>query len=1243
MAMHDLLAALRDRVLLCDGPVGSRTQALALDVEVDYGGAENCTEILNLTRPDLVAEIHDGYLAAGADVIQTNSFGGSPITLGDFGLAERAFELNRRAGELAREAIGRFAADGRRRFVLGAIGPGTKLPSLGHIDFDSLAAALGVQAAGLLAGAVDGILIETCQDPLQIKAAVDGAKRAMADAGTRLPILVQVTVETTGTLLVGADIAAAATIVAALDVDGIGLNCATGPREMAEHVKWLGENWPGPITVQPNAGLPQLIDGETRYPLGAAEMTAWLKRFVVEDGIAMIGGCCGSTPEHIAALDQMLREIAETGDRPRPAARTAEWVPSTASLYGQVPHRQENAILSIGERCNANGSKKFRALQAAADWDGCIAMAREQAREGSHAIDVCTAFVGRDEIADMTEMVGRLRGAVDAPLVIDSTELPVLESALKLYGGKAIINSINFEDGEEPAAERLALAKRFGAAVIALTIDEDGMAKHVDQKVAVAKRLVDFATGRFGLPAEDLIIDPLTFTICTGNADDRKLGLWTLEAIERIAADLPACQIVLGLSNISFGLKPAARHVLNSVFLDHAIRRGLTAAIVHASKIMPLHKIPETELRAAEDLIFDRRGKTTDTLGTNPLHAFIALYEDRAAVVAKPKGPPAAVEQRLKARIIDGERQGLEADLDEALVRHGPIEIINQYLLDGMKVVGELFGAGKMQLPFVLQSAETMKAAVAYLEPHMDRTEGRERGTIVMATVKGDVHDIGKNLVDIILTNNGYKVVNLGIKRPIDDILAAAEEHGADAIGMSGLLVKSTAIMRTNLAEMTRRGLEIPVILGGAALTRKYVEEDCVAAYGAGRVAYARDAFDGLGLMDKVVTKRFDDHLAAAAAKRRGRPSNRKRLGEARLAADRPVDFEEIRVNRAALGRDVAVPAPPFLGARVLDGVSPESLVPYLNETMLFQFQWGYRKAGKSRAEYRDWAAREVRPIMHRMVARCVAEDILEPRAVYGYWRAAAEGNDLVLFETGANGSNGANSGNATNGGNGAKGGKGANGANGSNGGNGANGSNGGNGARGANSGNGAKGANGANGANATNGAGGGTGEVEVARFRLPRQDRRDGLCIADFFRDVDDAERDVVGLQLVTVGRRASEVARHWFEQDRYRDYLYLHGLGVEMAEAMAEYVHGRMRAELGFAAEDAREPHGLLKQGYHGSRYSFGYPACPNLEDQEQILRLLGAERIGVELAEEYQLHPEQSTSAIIVHHPQAKYFSV
>jgi 5-methyltetrahydrofolate--homocysteine methyltransferase len=757
-----------------------------------------------------------------------------------------------------------------------------------------------------------------------------------------------------------------------------------------------------------------------------------------------------------------------------------------------------------------------------------------------------------------------MRGSVNAPLVIDSTELPVLEGALKLYGGKAILNSINFEDGEEPAAKRMELARRFGCAVVALTIDETGMAKDVERKVAVAKRLHDFACGRFGLPSGDLLIDPLTFTIATGNEDDRKLGLWTLEGIERIRAALPDCQIILGLSNISFGLNPAARHVLNSVFLDHALKRGLTGAILHHSKIMPLHKIAPEEVTAAEDLIFDRRRD-----GYDPLHAFIALFQDRAAEGKTVRKRAEAVEERLKHRIVDGDKLGLTDDLELAMKSYKPLDIINTFLLDGMKVVGELFGAGKMQLPFVLQSAETMKAAVAHLEPFMERVDGQQRGTIVLATVKGDVHDIGKNLVDIILTNNGYKVVNLGIKQPIANILAAVKEHKANAVGMSGLLVKSTVVMRENLAEMTREGVDVPVLLGGAALTRKYVEEDCVSSYGPGRVAYARDAFDGLDLMDKVVTGKFDDHLQKAADKRKSRPSNQSRVLGRAATPLRPVDAEEVKLRRAELALGVPVPTPPFWGARVIDKVPVRALVPYLNETMLFQFQWGFRKSGKSLEQYKSWAQREVKPILKRLLDMCEKDEILQPRAVYGYWRCAAEGDNVVLF--------------------------------------------------------------------------GDDGTTEVARFGFPRQGREGGLCIADFFRDRTANEHDVIGLQVVTMGARASDVAREWFADNRYQDYLYLHGLSVEMAEALAEYVHKRTRAELGFAQEDDRDMDKMLKQGYRGSRYSFGYPACPNLADQKQLLALLGAERIGIALSDEDQLHPEQSTSAIVAIHPQAKYFSV
>ena len=1161
MSCPHILDALRDRVLLADGGTGSHFQAVDLDTEADYWGRENCTDVLCLSRPDAVRELHRSYFAAGADMVETNSFGASPITLAEFDLTDRAFEINRRAGELAREAAEMFA-DGRHRWVLGSIGPGTKLPSLGNIAYDDLEDALAEQSRGLIAGAVDAILIETCQDPLQIKAAVNGAKRARAAAGTDTPIFVNVTVETTGTLLVGPDIATAATIVHALDIPMIGMNCGSGPQEMAENLRWLSANWPRLLAVMPNAGLPELVDGKTHYPLAPADMASWLERFVAEDGVNLIGGCCGSTRQHVQALDAMLRRRGDV--RPAPVARTSLWVPSVASLYQPVALRQENAYFSIGERCNANGSRKWRDLQEKGDWDGCVGVGREQMEEGSNSLDICTAFVGRNETYEMNEVIRRFTASVNAPLVIDSTETPVIEAALKLHGGKPIINSINFEDGEKAAADRLILARRFGAAVIALTIDEAGMAKSPESKLEVAARLVDFACNKHGLPQSDLMLDPLTFTIATGNEDDRKLGQWTLEGIKLIRDRFPDVQIILGLSNISFGLNPAARAVLNSVFLDHAVKAGMTGAIVHVSKIRPLHLIAAEEVQVCEDLIFDRRRD-----GYDPLQRLLELFADRKLADAVKKKKSETVEGRLKDRIIDGDRKGLGEELDDALKVHKPLDIINNILLDGMKVVGELFGTGKMQLPFVLQSAETMKAAVAHLEPLMERVEGQEKGTIVLATVKGDVHDIGKNLVDIILTNNGYRVVNLGIKVPLADMVAAVRTHRAHAIGMSGLLVKSTVVMRENLEEMTRQGLDVPVLLGGAALTRNYVEDDCVRAYGSGRVAYARDAFDGLHLMDRVTGNGFDDYLAAVQAKRAGKSRNTARtLGQADVRAFRPVDVAAVQQRRRRLTRDVPPFEPPFWGPRVVEA-APKAIVPFVNERSLYQFQWGFRKAGRTLEEFLGWAKQELRPVMRRLLTLCEAQDILKPQASYGYWKAAGMGNDLIIFEE--------------------------------------------------------------------------DGVTEATRFTLPRQPKEDGDCIADFFRDVDDAERDVIALQVVTVGQKASDTARLWFEDNRYQDYLYLHGLSVEMAEAMAEYTHKRIRAECGFAAEDDRDMEKMLGQGYRGSRYSFGYPACPRLEDQEPILKLLGSERIGVSLSDEWQLHPEQSTSAFVVLTPRAKYFSV
>jgi 5-methyltetrahydrofolate--homocysteine methyltransferase len=849
MSKPAFLDRLREQVLLCDGATGTLIQEADLDLDQDFLGHENCSEILCQTRPDFVEGMHAAYFEVGADCVETNTFGANEVVLAEFGIPELTYELNVLAAQQAQRVAARFTTPEQPRYVLGSMGPGTKLASLGHIDFDTLEASYAEQARGLIDGGVDAFLLETHQDLLTMKAALSGIRVASAEKGVKLPVMAQVTIETTGTMLVGADMQCAITTLAAMDVDFIGMNCATGPAEMAEHVRTLSENWPGLISIMPNAGLPMLVDGKTEYPLLPDELAEWHRRFVEEDGVNLIGGCCGTTPAHIAAVRKMLDARAAS----KPMQRDTKLTPAVSSLYSSVALRQEAAVFAIGERSNANGSKKFRDLLAEENWDALTSIGRDQVREGSHALDVCVAYVGRNEARDAEEVISRYRGAISVPLVIDSTEPPVLDSSLKLYGGKSIINSINFEDGEERPAQVLGFARKYGAAVIALTIDEEGMAKDADGKLRIAKRLYDFAVHQHGLPPGDLLFDPLTFTIATGVDDDRELGIETLNAIERLATELPECGIVLGLSNISFGLKPAARHVLNSVFMHHAQERGMTAAILHISKIMPLHKIDEAQRVAAENLIFNRWANDQD-----PLMAFVALFKD-VTIDESAKKKDLSIEETLKQRIIDGDRQGLADDLKQAMEKYEPLAIINELLLDGMRVVGELFGAGEMQLPFVLQSAETMKAAVAYLEPFMEKKEGSAKGILVLATVKGDVHDIGKNLVDIILTNNGYKVINLGIKQPVGNIMEAARQHAADAIGMSGLLVKSTVIMKENLEEMKRAGFDVPVLLGGAALTRKFVEEDCRNAYEKGEsVHYAKDAFAGLRLMDTITQGKAD-------------------------------------------------------------------------------------------------------------------------------------------------------------------------------------------------------------------------------------------------------------------------------------------------------------------------------------------------------------------------------------------------
>jgi 5-methyltetrahydrofolate--homocysteine methyltransferase len=1151
-----LREALATRVVVADGAMGTMLQAQEPTLD-DFQQLEGCNEILNLTRPDIVRSVHEAYYAVGVDCVETNTFGANHSALGEYDIPERVHELSEAGARVAREVADEFTAkDGRPRWVLGSMGPGTKLPTLGHAPYTTLRDAYQRNAEGLIAGGADALLVETTQDLLQTKAAVLGARRGLDALGLDAPVIVSVTVETTGTMLLGSEIGAALTALEPLGIDMIGLNCATGPAEMSEHLRYLARNARIPLSCMPNAGLPVLGKDGAHYPLTAPELADAQETFVREYGLSLIGGCCGTTPEHLRQVVERLRGVAPTARDPRPEA-------GAASLYQSVPFRQDTSYLAIGERTNANGSKKFREAMLEGRWDDCVEIAREQIREGAHLLDLCVDYVGRDGVADMEELAGRFATASTLPIVLDSTEVDVIRAGLEKLGGRAVINSVNYEDGDGPDsrfAKVTKLAQEHGAALIALTIDEEGQARTPEKKVEIAERLIDDLTGNWGIREEDILVDTLTFTICTGQEESRGDGVATIEAIRELKRRHPAVQTTLGLSNISFGLNPAARILLNSVFLDECVKAGLDSAIVHASKILPIARFSDEEVGTALDLIYDRRAE-----GYDPLQKLMALFEGATAKSLKAgKAEELAalpLEERLKRRIIDGEKNGLEADLDAALQDRPALDIVNETLLDGMKVVGELFGSGQMQLPFVLQSAEVMKTAVAHLEPHMEKSDAEGKGTIVLATVRGDVHDIGKNLVDIILSNNGYNVVNLGIKQPVSAILEAAEEHRADVIGMSGLLVKSTVIMKENLEELNQRGLAVrfPVILGGAALTRAYVEQDLHEIY-EGEVRYARDAFEGLRLMDALI------------GVKRGVPGAKlPELKQRRVRATAAVEVEE-RPQEGHVRSDVAidnpVPTPPFRGTRVIKGIQLKEYASWLDEGALFKGQWGLKQARTGEGPtYEELAETEGRPRLRGLLDRLQTENLLEAAVVYGYFPCVSKDDDLIILDDQGN---------------------------------------------------------------------------ERTRFTFPRQRRGRRLCLADFFRPEESGEQDVVGFQVVTVGSRIGEETAKLFEANAYRDYLELHGLSVQLAEALAEYWHARVRAELGFAGEDPADIEDMFALKYRGARFSLGYGACPDLEDRAKIADLLQPERIGVRLSEEFQLHPEQSTDAIVIHHPEAKYFN-
>ncbi|EKT82220.1 methionine synthase [Rhodococcus opacus M213] len=1181
-----LLDALNQRVVIGDGAMGTMLQAADLTLD-DFLGLEGCNEILNDTRPDVLKDIHRAYFEAGADAVETNTFGCNLPNLADYDISDRIRELAEKGTRLARDVADEMGPgrDGMGRFVLGSMGPGTKLPTLGHAPFAVLRDAYAEAAMGMIDGGADAILVETCQDLLQVKAAILGSQRAMETLGSRLPIITHVTVETTGTMLLGSEIGAALTALEPLGIDMIGLNCATGPAEMSEHLRHLSKYSSLPVSVMPNAGLPQLGPNGAEYPLTAEELAEALSGFVTEFGLGLVGGCCGTTPEHI-------RQVAEAVRLVEKAERNPVHESGTSSLYTAVPFQQDASILMIGERTNTNGSKAFREAMIAEDYQKCLDIAKDQTRDGAHMLDLNVDYVGRDGAVDMAALASRFATSSTLPIMLDSTEPAVLQAGLEHLGGRCAVNSVNYEDGDGPDSrfqKIMRLVTEHGAAVVALTIDEEGQARTAEHKVRIAERLLEDLTVNWGLDESDIIIDALTFPISTGQEEVRRDGIETIEAIRELKKRHPRVHFTLGVSNISFGLNPAARQVLNSVFLHECTEAGLDTAIVHASKILPMARIPDEQRETALDLVYDRRRE-----GYDPLQKLMELFEGVSAASARESRAQelAALPlfERLERRIVDGERNGLDDDLTTAMEEKPPLAIINETLLSGMKTVGELFGSGQMQLPFVLQSAEVMKAAVAYLEPHMEATDEDGKGRIVIATVKGDVHDIGKNLVDIILSNNGYDVVNLGIKQPIATILDAAIEQKADVIGMSGLLVKSTVVMKDNLQELNAKGVaeKFPVLLGGAALTRSYVENDLAEVY-EGDVSYARDAFEGLHRMDEIMAVKRgggpdpDSPEAVAArekaAERKARHERSKRIAEKRKAAETPIEVPE----RSDVATDIVVPSPPFWGNRIVKGVSLSDYSGLLDERALFLGQWGLRgqRSGDG-PTYEELVETEGRPRLRYWLDRLSTEGILAHAAVvYGYFPAVSEGDDVVVLTDPT------------------------------------------------------------------------PDAEERFRFTFPRQHRDRFLCVADFVRSRTEAKEtgqvDVFPMQLVTMGQPIADFANELFAANAYRDYLEVHGIGVQLTESLAEYWHQRVREELvlpgghNVAEQDPSEVSGFFDLAYRGARYSFGYGACPNLEDRAKMVALLEPERIGVKLSEELQLHPEQSTDAFVLHHPEAKYFNV
>ncbi len=1177
---HLLSKLVNQRPLVLDGAMGSRLQQENLSVDKDYLGYENCVDLLVRSRPELICSIHESFLAVGADAVETNTFGANPLVLAEFSeeVASWTRALCKEAAQIAREACNAHATPTHPRFVLGSMGPGTKLITLGQVSWERMLASYAEAAIGLLDGGVDAFLIETAQDLLQVKCAINACLKALEEKGLTpqdVPIMVSVTIETSGTMLVGSDIAAVVNALRSYPIFSLGLNCATGPKEMTSHIEHLALTWPNYISCVPNAGLPILVKGKAEFPLQPVPLSETVGDFVSRFGVDILGGCCGTTPEHIELLADTSRKLQRT------RRDFSGWEAGCSSLYSPTNYRQEQSFFIVGERMNASGSRMFKRLLREENLDEMIGLAKQQVREGANCLDINVDATDRDNAQDMATIVQQVVRQVDAPIMLDSTQFATIEAGLKHAGGKCLINSTNFEEGEEKFDSFCQLAKIYGAAIVIGTIDEDeeeAMARTADRKYEISARAIDRATNKHSIPIEDIFIDPLVLPISTGMHSDRRSSLELIEGVRKISKAWPLVQITCGLSNCSFGLKPAARQVLNSVLLWELMDAGLTSSIMHSSKIQPMNRIHPERKQAALDLIYDRRALSHGGTGLpvhiddetfDPLQFFISLFDDIEEVKEKEADRNLSIEEWLQTHIVDGEKEQLTAHLDEAMEQYKPIEIINDHLLAGMKTVGELFGSGQMQLPFVLQSAEVMKMAVKYLEPHMNKEEGHTRGRIVLATVKGDVHDIGKNLVDIILSNNGWTVHNIGIKQKIEDIVQAWRETGSDAIGMSGLLVKSVMVMEDNLHILNKMKIDVPILLGGAPLSRHYAESHLRSLYN-GQLYYGKDAFDGLRICNeladgnkKVLAAEIDLRLAKRAA-----VETRVRAMET-SESEITSAIETIEGEKSDVSQEVEVPTPPFWGNRIVDTISLDDIYPYINRVALLRGQWGFKKGQRSKGDYEHYLDEEVRPIFERLKTSLRDDDVLQPKVVYGWYPVASDGNELVVFNPEDH-------------------------------------------------------------------------TQELERFGFPRQTKRRKLCICDFFKSIDTRERDVLGLSCVTMGSKVSKVAQKLFTDDSYQEYLFVHGMGVECAEALAELWHKRMRDELGISGGDSPHIRELFSQKYRGSRYSFGYPACPDMSHQEKLFRLLKPEHIGCELTENWQIDPEQSTSAIIVHHPEAKYFN-